>query len=71
MQHPRKPTMTGEQASEDAIVPQPPNNAHSTTEDPDHERPGGMSGGLGETEPGEGSKQGPAPKTENTDLARP
>lgn len=34
--------------SQDAIVRHAPNNAGSTDEDLDHERPGGMSGGLGD-----------------------
>ncbi len=44
----RPKATTGNQASDDAIVPQSPNNAGSSSIDPDHERPGGMSGGLGE-----------------------
>lgn len=44
---PQHTTTSGDQASDDATVQHAPNNAGSTKQDPDDERGGGMSGGLG------------------------
>lgn len=38
---------TSPESLSDTTAPQAPNNAVSTAKDLDHERPGGMSGGLG------------------------
>jgi hypothetical protein len=41
------PPKRKEPVTDDVTAPQPPDNVSSTSADPDHERPGGMSGGLG------------------------